>query len=263
MKRHPSLFPLSHDHHHALAQARRLRRAAADGPEVRRTAAVGFLRFFSEETIRHFREEEERLFPAFIGAPDPAGELVVAALVDHQRLHALVARLDRGLAGGEADPGLMVELADLLEAHVRLEERRLFPLAEEVLAKELAELDLAGGREEVPGLVVDLLTPLGRGPLWGAETEDLNATLLAWDSGGGAPEHVNAERDVLLLVLGGSATVTIDGDAQTVHAGEAVLVEKGRSRRIEAGSEGVRYLTVHRRRAGLQISSAAARRTPS
>ena len=28
MKRHPALIPLSHDHHHALAAARRLRLAA-------------------------------------------------------------------------------------------------------------------------------------------------------------------------------------------------------------------------------------------
>jgi len=28
MKRHPSLVPLSHDHRHALSEARRLRKAA-------------------------------------------------------------------------------------------------------------------------------------------------------------------------------------------------------------------------------------------
>jgi hypothetical protein len=40
-----------------------------------------------------------------------------------------------------------------------------------------------------------------------------------------------------------------------VHAGDALIVEKGRSRQITAGAEGVRYVSVHRRRAPLQIAS--------
>jgi hypothetical protein len=56
MKRHPALVPLSHDHHHALVEARRLRRAA-DSPESA-AAAAAFLRFFAYETVRHFCEAE-------------------------------------------------------------------------------------------------------------------------------------------------------------------------------------------------------------
>jgi hypothetical protein len=61
MKRHPALIPLSHDHHRALVEARRLR--AADAPESA-AAATAFLRFFADETIPHFRQEEELLFQA-------------------------------------------------------------------------------------------------------------------------------------------------------------------------------------------------------
>jgi hypothetical protein len=32
------------------------------------------------------------------------------------------------------------------------------------------------------------------GPAWGAESADLNATLLEWEAGAGPPEHVNDER---------------------------------------------------------------------
>ena len=260
MKRHSSLIPLSHDHHHALSEARRLRRAAEEADTAARRAAVaGFLRFFSEETVRHFREEEERLFPALVDAADPARELLVQALLDHQRLYALVDRLDRDLTTGEASAGLMRELADRLESHVRLEERRLFPLMEEVVPEALDRLDLAAGRDLGAGAVVDLLTPLGRGPLWGTETDDLNATLLVWDAGEGPPEHVNAACDVLLLVLAGSAVVTVDGDSHAVHTGDVVIVEKGRTRKVVAGAEGVRYLTVHLRRGPLQIASAPER----
>ena len=262
MKRHSSLIPLSHDHHHALSEARRLRRAAEGDTAARRAAVAGFLRFFSEETVRHFREEEERLFPALVDAADPAEELLGQALLDHQRLYALVGRLDRDLTTGEASAELMRELADRLESHVRFEERRLFPLMEEVVPEALDRLDLAAGREGGAGAAVDLLTPLGRGPLWGTETDDLNATLLVWDAGEGPPEHVNAACDVLLLVLAGSAVVTVDGDSHAVHTGDVVIVEKGCSRRIAAGPQGVRYLTVHRRRGPLQVAPAAGRDAP-
>lgn len=249
MKRHRSLVPLSHDHHHALVEARRLRRAAGLDDAGRRDAVAGFLRFFTAETVRHFREEEERVFPLLVDAPAPAGELVVQALLDHQRLHALVARL-----GAAPDADAMLELAETLEGHIRLEERRLFPLAEAAVPAALDALELpARDADRTP--VVDLLAPLGRGPLWGTESEDLNATLLAWDAGTGTPEHVNSERDVVVLVLAGSASVTIDGEPHAVHAGDALIVEKGRSRQITAGAEGVRYVSVHRRRAPLQIAS--------
>lgn len=102
--------------------------------------------------------------------------------------------------------------------------------------------------------VVDLASPAGTGPLWGTASDDLNATLLAWEAGGGTPEHVNDERDVLLVVLAGSGTVFVEGKAHAVAASQAILVEKGRTRRIESGPDGIRYLSVHLRRAGLQLA---------
>jgi quercetin dioxygenase-like cupin family protein len=107
--------------------------------------------------------------------------------------------------------------------------------------------------------VVDLSGPAGSGPLWGTQTDDLNATLLAWPPGGGSGEHVNSERDVILVVLSGDATVTLDGRPHPVRAGQAVVLEKGRARSLAAGPEGVRYLSIHRRRAPLQIGSRASR----
>lgn len=254
MKRHSSLVPLSHDHHHALVRARQLREAAEGDAGMRLAAAASFLRFFSDETVRHFRDEEEHVFPLLVDLDDHAGELLVQALVEHQRLHALVAQLDRELTSAATDAALMRELADLLESHTRLEERQLFPLIEEMASEALGQLDLAAVRGARTGPVVDLFRPRGRGPLWGTDTDDLNATLLEWNAGDGSPEHVNDERDVLVLVLAGSAIVTIDGTPHPVQAGDVVIVVKGLSRRIAAGADGVRYLSVHRRRAPLQIN---------
>jgi quercetin dioxygenase-like cupin family protein len=102
--------------------------------------------------------------------------------------------------------------------------------------------------------VVDLLAGEGEGPLWGTASDDLNATLLAWPAGAGTPEHVNDERDVLLVAVAGSGTLTIDGEGLPIAAGGAAMIAKGRSRRVEAGPDGIRYVTVHRRRGGLAIA---------
>ena len=91
------------------------------------------------------------------------------------------------------------------------------------------------------------------GPIWGAASADLNATLLEWPAGEGPAEHVNGERDVLYVVLAGSATLTVDGEARELRAGEPAIVEKGTRRALVAGPDGVRYLTAHRRRGGLEL----------
>ncbi|HEU5216959.1 MAG TPA: cupin domain-containing protein [Gaiellaceae bacterium] len=91
------------------------------------------------------------------------------------------------------------------------------------------------------------------GPVWGAASADLNATLLEWPAGEGPAEHVNDERDVLYVVLGGSARLTVDGEARELAAGEAVIVDKGARRALLAGPGGVRYLTAHTRRGGLEL----------
>jgi quercetin dioxygenase-like cupin family protein len=66
---------------------------------------------------------------------------------------------------------------------------------------------------------------------------------------------VNAERDVLVFVLDGSATVTVDEEEHELQAGSALIVDKGRRRSITAGVRGVRYLSAHLRRPPLQIRS--------
>ena len=91
------------------------------------------------------------------------------------------------------------------------------------------------------------------GPVWGAASADLNATLLEWPAGQGPAEHVNEERDVLYVVLFGSVTLRVDGDPRELGVGEATIVEKGSRRALVAGCDGARYLTAHVRRGGLEI----------
>jgi len=103
---------------------------------------------------------------------------------------------------------------------------------------------------------VDLVERAGSGPIWSLAGGDLNATLLAWPPGERLPEHVNAELDVLLVVIEGDGTAVVDGERHGLAAGHALLIEKGTSRSIQAGRQGLRYLSIHRRRGPLQIEGA-------
>jgi quercetin dioxygenase-like cupin family protein len=110
-----------------------------------------------------------------------------------------------------------------------------------------------GGESEQPA---DLLAAAGTGPVWGLASDDLNATVLAWPAGHEVAEHVNAELDVLIVMLEGHGTVLVDDCEHALAAGHALLVPKGSTRSIRAGAGGVRYLSVHRRRGPLQIEGA-------
>ncbi|MDQ3662098.1 MAG: hemerythrin domain-containing protein [Actinomycetota bacterium] len=148
-KRHESLIPLSHDHHHALAQARRLEAAASmtDVPE-RRRAADDFLNFYLGRLVRHFREEEELFFAPLVD-DDEARDRVMQAVAEHLRMHALARTLRRQLVDGEAHPQTLHELSKQLTAHVRWEERDLLPLVEKLLTQEQLEEFATVGRRDV------------------------------------------------------------------------------------------------------------------
>jgi quercetin dioxygenase-like cupin family protein len=117
-------------------------------------------------------------------------------------------------------------------------------------------MSVPGDRPGAAAAIVDLALPTrGRGPQWGMQSPDLNATLLAWPAGSGFAEHRNDERDVLVIVLEGSAVIELGGVAHDVGEHELLLLPRGSLRSLTAGPLGVRYLSVHTRRAPLLPSS--------
>lgn len=139
MKRDPNLRKLSDDHHTGLVQARRLRRAAAGEGEPLETARA-FLRFWEEDTRLHFREEEETLLAIFARhGGDVDAEPVRKMVADHARIRGLVMRLAEEAQAGEVSSGTLAEIGEHLETHIRLEERRVFPLVERSLPAEALE----------------------------------------------------------------------------------------------------------------------------
>jgi hemerythrin-like domain-containing protein len=145
MKRHPALIPLSRDHHDGLVQALWLRRAAEDGDaSARLVAAREFVEFFRNEERFHLRDEEEELFPLLLrhvpSQPAPLRE----ARAQHMQLEGFARKLEIAMAAGIVDRETLAAAGALLDAHIRLEERELFPLIEELVPDdELQRLGLA------------------------------------------------------------------------------------------------------------------------
>lgn len=147
-RRHDALIPLTHDHHHALAQARRLLDVAKmDDETQRRNLANDFVNFYFGRAVRHFHEEEELFFAPLIDHDEARG-LVLRAVGDHLRLHALVRSVKRQLSEGEADRDTLEQISKLLTEHVRFEEQDLFPLVERLVPEEdLKEMATVGRRD--------------------------------------------------------------------------------------------------------------------
>jgi len=146
VKRSAELTPLSHDHHQALFTALRLVRAT-DG-----SVAGDLLSWWSNEGSRHFRIEEEILLPAWCSA-DRGAELDLAnrVLSDHLQIRSAVRAAERGrLSAAE-----LSAVGELMQHHVRFEERELFALIESRLdpadlAALGAEITAAEGENACP-----------------------------------------------------------------------------------------------------------------
>jgi hemerythrin-like domain-containing protein len=148
MKRTPELRTLSEDHHHGLVQAHKLQRATeADEADSAEAAVKRFLDFWQKDTALHFRNEEEVLLPVMARyGGDLSRQPLLEMLEDHARIRGLVMQLSDEAIGGNVRLETLHEIGERLEAHIRLEERVVFPLIEESLS-EAALTELAARLE--------------------------------------------------------------------------------------------------------------------
>jgi hemerythrin-like domain-containing protein len=130
MLRDPSLIPLSHQHHNALAMCvltRRSLREDASAANVAQLARRAIDRY-ELEISNHFELEEQLLFPALENALGK--EFAAAGLIaQHREVEDLIAQL-RTVPTAE----LLERLCGLLAQHIRLEENEVFQLAQARLA---------------------------------------------------------------------------------------------------------------------------------
>lgn len=126
MKRSLILQPLSREHHTALTLAKASERVAQSGDETLvRLACQRAIRAYANELEPHFQFEEVSLLPLLHSTETQA--LAQRTLADHQQLHGLLDALRQN------DAGALDNFGKCLSAHVRFEERELFPVLESLL----------------------------------------------------------------------------------------------------------------------------------
>lgn len=96
------------------------------------------------------------------------------------------------------------------------------------------------------------------GAVWSLGSADLNLNLLHFAADDGVESHINAELDVVGVVIRGEGTLELESGTQPLRAGMLFFLPKGIRRAIHAGSGDFAYLTCHRRRAGLMPTRPAA-----
>src|SRR5437879_4791695 len=114
MLRDPSLIPLSHQHHNALALCVLIRRSlsADSSPENVAVQARRAIDRYELELVNHFQIEEQVLFPACGSMP-----LILELLAQHRAIDTFIAQLRAAPSAA-----LLEQFCELLSKHVRLEE---------------------------------------------------------------------------------------------------------------------------------------------
>ena len=143
IKRHPSLASFSRDHHFGLLLVWKIRQGLTKGVNITRIANY-VLYGFDNDLRLHFKDEEELMFSR-LPELDP---LRRQAENEHAAIYALVEALRSELTNHQS----LTKFAQLLQEHIRFEERILFPHMEKIFSK--ADLDIIAGYDgNAPGEV--------------------------------------------------------------------------------------------------------------
>ncbi|HVP66996.1 MAG TPA: hemerythrin domain-containing protein [Anaeromyxobacteraceae bacterium] len=137
LKRTRELRPLSSDHHQALLVAYQLKKAIAGHAESAGAprdldGLLALARRYEETVFRVHTAAEEELLGRHLAAPD-----VRRLELEHAQMRQFLA--DARLAPPPERRQALLGFADLLERHVRWEERELFPRCEAQLGGEALE----------------------------------------------------------------------------------------------------------------------------
>ena len=129
MKRNQQLQPLSRQHHNGLLAALLLKKGIKKAADTNVMAAF-ILDFWHHDLKAHFESEETILIPA-LKETEFDETLTRRLLNEHFALRSYIGSLENGYANKET----ISDFADLLEDHIRFEERTYFPEAEKVLSE--------------------------------------------------------------------------------------------------------------------------------
>ncbi|MBE0571387.1 MAG: hemerythrin domain-containing protein [Ignavibacteriaceae bacterium] len=137
MKRHPALHTLSHDHHQGLILSQQLKKGAPQYkgmPSTIESKKEYTQQFYKSELVQHFKDEEEILFPLVAKKVGDVDNMISEIISEHRKMESLVNELDKT----QELEYILDELGQILEKHIRKEERELFVEIE----KNLSEAEL-------------------------------------------------------------------------------------------------------------------------
>ena len=135
MKRDKNLQELSRDHHHGLLLGWKIRQGLK--LQVDPQLIVDYIRYFFESALsQHFEEEETQILTYL----QDDNALKFRTVNDHRAIKSMV----EALSDNEKEPAAFLKIAELLDDHIRFEERELFPYLQEQLSSEqLNEIGIA------------------------------------------------------------------------------------------------------------------------
>lgn len=110
----------------------------------------------------------------------------------------------------------------------------------------LCDVHALGGADPATAGAVWKLTESGR---------QLDANLVHLPAHQSVETHAEPDLDVLLLVVAGHGILGTSDRTEPLTGGALFWLPHGSTRRITASADGLSYLTVHRRRPGMQIRS--------
>lgn len=114
MKRHEALVQLSRDHHFGLLLCWKIKEGLKR--EVEPEKIEKYIRIFYENNLKeHFSEEEQYVF-GILGNEHP---MIVEAVAQHRAIETMV---ETGMQNVES----LTQFRNLLENHIRFEERQVF-----------------------------------------------------------------------------------------------------------------------------------------
>ena len=134
MKRHEQLQPLSRQHHNGLLAALLLKKGIKKSA-VTQVMADFILGFWEHDLKTHFEKEETILVPV-LNETAFDETLTRRLLNEHSALRSYIHSLQNNFTAVD----VISDFADLLEEHIRFEERIYFPAAEIALSEEQLEV---------------------------------------------------------------------------------------------------------------------------
>lgn len=127
IKRSPALIQFSREHHFGLLLGWKIRHGIKKNISTEKINAYTIF-FFENELAKHFKEEEKDLFVKL-----PVDDNLRKQAFDE---HAYIYRLADELRENKTDKNLLLKFADVLDSHIRFEERTLFNHIQQLLSNE-------------------------------------------------------------------------------------------------------------------------------